>query len=288
MLSETGAPGVDACAHRGLARTSSVFESGGGAMSGRCRLNNRYRPARIYACSPSGSDLLRHTFQSISVQNVIFMSLTPFVVEILCQSSRDRRMASVCAGPGLKWVRRPATASSAASSGAVRRGARDGMKRPGKPKGEKEDLRAGLTVHCGSPPASLLASRAAALGLVRFRYCARLFLLRSFPALRPIYPIVTTRRTARGRNTLKSRIESNMGMSFLPGAGRGVPQDECHDLLQADERQAQRFVQGLARAPAAIKACKGNYTHMHICIFRDGRLESWQLSHVPPPQRSKR
>ena len=165
------------------------------------------------------------------------------------------------------------------------------MREPGKRKGEKEELRAGLNVHRGSPAASLPASRAAAAGLVRLQYCARLFRLRSFPALRPLYPIVTTRRRARRRSSLTSRIESHMGMSFPPGAGRaglGVRQDKCPDILQADEGLAQRFVQGLARAPAAIKACKGDYIHMHIYTFRDGRLESWQLSHVPPPQRSKR
>lgn len=45
------------------------------------------------------------------------------------------------------------------------------MKRPGEAEGEKEDPRAGLMVQRGSRPASLLASRAAAAGLVRLRYC---------------------------------------------------------------------------------------------------------------------
>jgi len=59
-------------------------------------------------------------------------------------------MESICAGLGSKWARCPATGSSAASSGAARRGAREEMKLPGEPKGEKEEkeeLRAGLIVH---------------------------------------------------------------------------------------------------------------------------------------------
>jgi len=47
MLSETRTPGMDACAHRGLARTISVFESEGRGHAGPFSCDNRHRPARV-------------------------------------------------------------------------------------------------------------------------------------------------------------------------------------------------------------------------------------------------
>jgi len=85
MLSETRAPGLDACAHRGLARAIWVIESGGAAMPGRCRVTTGIAPHESIACSPPGSDFLRHIGHSLPVQYVILMILTPFVVKRLCQ-----------------------------------------------------------------------------------------------------------------------------------------------------------------------------------------------------------